>query len=155
MKKSERKAIIIEALDKALDDVYHNATLNYPREWYGSLSDEEWEGVWDAISFEADFALGDLTESYCYTWGRGGRTVAPKEWVKTHGGSSFNVKDAEDFDLSIGAAFALLLRVRNHNKEVTAWCSEENIRAMVWPRIREYREEKKAAAKAYAALLTI
>ena len=159
MKKSERKDIILKARDKALEDVYHNATLNYPNEWYGSLSDKEWELVWDEVNFIAEFDIQNLSESLgldrLYTWGRGGRTVAPKEWVKTYGGSSFRVKDAEDFELSIGSAFALLLKVRELNEEVALWCSAENLREIVWPRIEEYREEKKAEAKAYAALLTI
>jgi len=58
-----------------------------------------------------------------YTWGRGGRTLAPADLVKQRGGSSFSIRADEIADeWSIPDLVELILVVESFNAYVAAWC---------------------------------
>lgn len=65
---------------------------------------------------------GDL-----YTWGRGGRTLAPIDLINQHGNSSFSVKQFEHEDINASSATELLIILRAFNKYVKRWNSRENL----------------------------
>lgn len=56
-----------------------------------------------------------------YTWGRGSRTLAPNDLIRTHGGSSFsiNVEPAQEWPIS--KVVELTLIVEAFNDYVKAW----------------------------------
>jgi hypothetical protein len=57
-----------------------------------------------------------------YSWGRGGRTVAPKDWIRTRGGGSFNVCTAKDFNhISYEDKIDLIRTIEAFNDYVEKW----------------------------------
>ncbi len=132
---------LVDRLDRALSDLYHNATPTYP----DTQNDYEWDRFqsWfgDQASFEVEYlndggAAGktpyskfdkykdahpkirqimynrwlrdrhpaeQITEfGKLYTWGRGGRTLAPDKLIKQRGGGSFSIRSADDIIDSFG-----------------------------------------------------
>ena len=57
-----------------------------------------------------------------YTYGRGGRTLAPGKLVRMRGGSSFAIKEDYFDDLPIGACVDALLVIEAFNAYVADWC---------------------------------
>lgn len=144
----KRKAFIrqrlVSRLETAFQNIYHNATLGYwkaPEDCKDFFSSElQWEILQDHFSWivdEINDTSGhdhDYIEQYIardygkvYTYGRGGRTCAPKSWIHTGGGSTFNVSMPETDDLSRTAILRLALDVEAWNEYVKAECSSENI----------------------------
>lgn len=80
-----------------------------------------------------------------YTWGRGGRTLAPDDLVKQGGGGSFGMKESIPDDLSISDCVELIQIVESFNRHVADWC--ESVPDM-W---REYSQEQTEAENTTAA----
>lgn len=85
-----------------------------------------------------------------YQYGRGGRTVAPADLVRTRGGSSFGMNEDYCEDRPIEACIRLIQVIESFNRYVTAWCKS------VPEQWREYcaeedadkaREKRRAAAR--------
>lgn len=57
-----------------------------------------------------------------YTWGRGGRTLAPDDLVKKHGGSRFGMDEEYPDNMSIRETTELIQIVESFNKHVASWC---------------------------------
>lgn len=163
-KKQQQNLIIFARADRALQDMYHNATMHYP--WDLDLTDHDLACLAD----DASMAIQDINdrlgctdkdwqkqiklgfthnERYywlvsriteygkLYTWGRGGRTLAPDKLVSQRGGSSFRMKDSQDLELTKNEAVELIQIVEAFNQYVNNWNKEENIRAMIL-QSREY-----------------
>lgn len=67
--------------------------------------------LWECIS-----EYGEL-----YQYGRGGRTLAPKDLIRTRGGSSFSVRADYADELSIANCLRLIAVVESFNRHVTQW----------------------------------
>ena len=65
-----------------------------------------------------------------YTWGRGGRTLAPDELIRQRGGSSFSIKNPEDLTLTLEEKTDMILTLEAFNASVEEWNSAENLREM-------------------------
>jgi hypothetical protein len=57
-----------------------------------------------------------------YSWGRGGRTVAPEGLIRTHGGSRFSTDEGLPAERSIAFCVDLILVLESFNAYVRAWC---------------------------------
>lgn len=123
MRKQDRQQRIRDRAENALLDLYHNATPRYPR-----LNDQESEIFESWFSDYATFEIMDFWKDHpiaqygrVYTWGRGGRTLAPDDLIRTHGGSSFsiNVEPAQEWPIS--KVVELTLIVESFNAYVEAW----------------------------------
>jgi hypothetical protein len=57
-----------------------------------------------------------------YSWGRGGRTLAPDSLIKQRGGSSFSVREDYADDMPIAAVVELTRIVESFNRYVESWC---------------------------------
>lgn len=84
-----------------------------------------------------------------YQWGRGGRTLAPDNLVKTGGGSSFWVKRGEDFaECSNAYLTTMILDIDAFNTYVEHWNEKSNLQYQ-WQEECGYRfSEKQEEAKA-------
>ena len=106
-RKAIQREIQEKSLNAALHEVYHNATLGDFPEVPKGYEEVAWQELQDYYSLVAlsdvkagyvpglESIVDDYGKVYCY--GRGDRTCAPQKWISTHGGSSFNVKSADDF----------------------------------------------------------
>lgn len=73
----------------------------------------------------AKYARWELISRYgkLYTYGRGGRTLAPADLIRQRGGSSFSIRADEIADeWSINDLIELILIVESFNKFVSEWC---------------------------------
>ena len=59
-----------------------------------------------------------------YTWGRGGRTLAPDGLIRQHGGSGFSIREDYADDIPIGSAVDLIRIVESFNRCVSDWCRD-------------------------------
>ncbi len=82
-----------------------------------------------------------------YTWGRGGRTLAPDDLIRQGGGSSFGIREDYADELPIRDVVHLIRVVESFNSYVQAWCESvpEQWAELERERKREERAEKKAA----------
>lgn len=98
-----KKPTLKQRLENELKRTYHNATL------HGKLrteSDYEGDLVEQELQFRIEDAFENLPDSCpliskyapIYSWGRGGRTIAPSYFVHRCGGSRFRIKEVEDFE---------------------------------------------------------
>jgi hypothetical protein len=84
-----------------------------------------------------------------YQWGRGGRTLAPKDLIRQGGGGSFSIREDYADELPAVAVVDLIRVVESFNATVESWCAGV---PEMW---REYcaeldsaeRDERKAARK--------
>ena len=167
IRKAKQKAAIIALLNAEAERIYHNATLGYVKEW-ADLPDWLQEPLWEAEQFffscdidainndmygEVPYIEARIASDYgkVYTYGRGSRTCAPKDWISEHGGSSFSIKEYDPEDLSPGRAFALYLDIEAWNAYVKAECSAESRRDRMADWIAEQLEEKAAELRRYTA----
>lgn len=67
-----------------------------------------------------------------YSYGRGGRTLAPDNWTRPRGGSGFSAKQYDYEDLTAERAADILRDVREFNAFIRAWCDYTP---------KQYREE--------------
>lgn len=85
-----------------------------------------------------------------YQYGRGGRTLAAEDLVRTRGGSGFSLREDyadERAGFSIASTVELIRTLESFNRYVAAWC--EGVPAM-WAEwwTEEQREERRAARNA-------
>lgn len=144
----KRKAFIrqrlVSHLETAFQNTYHNATLGqWPdfKDCKDFFSSElQWEILQDHFSWiideindtrgtEHDYIEQYIARDYgkVYTYGRGGRTVAPESWIHTMGGSGFNISMPETDDLSRASIITLTFDIEAWNAYVKAECSSESI----------------------------
>lgn len=225
--KPENKLKIFARAERALQDLYHNATPDYPRELYGRSEDYFQSWFDDAAQFEIEYmadggAYGgnyratlahpanagrykserarnyyvakglrdrDAERADCgaltgwrvmelaagnaklkrklakiygkaplerndsmwecitdygklYRWGRGGRTLAPKDLINTYGGGAFSIKEDYAADMAPAAVVDLIRVVESFNRHVGAWCADV---PNMW---REHCEAEDAEEKA-------
>lgn len=66
-----------------------------------------------------------------YTWGRGGRTIAPDGLIGQRGGSSFYIRAADNFADACNAELTHMIQVvEAFNNYVERWNSRENLTAL-------------------------
>ncbi len=58
-----------------------------------------------------------------FTWGRGGRTLAPETLVKQGGGSSFRMREEWPDERTIAECVELILIIESFNRYVAQWCA--------------------------------
>lgn len=207
MKKFERHEAIRERARRAISNLYHNATVDYPSCPTRELADRCWAWFDDAASFEIQYlndggaygkdyqktlradcnagkyksqkardyyvrkgmremreeiercnkldsrehavnAMWQYITDYgrLYTWGRGGRTLAPEGLVKQHGGRGFTVDQEYAVDLPIANVVRLTRVVESFNHYVHDWCKDV---PRMWQDQLDYeRAERNAERKA-------
>jgi len=153
------KLALLDRLDSALKDMYHNATLHIPMsiddpdgKFFEYLTEEgsrtieyieeglgtsckEWKKQ-ERLGFthnERYFWLVSKITVYgnIYQWGRGGRTVAPDRLVNQRGGSGFIIKDSSDFEEASNADLTDMIQViEAFNHYVETWCSAKSIQSI-------------------------
>lgn len=151
-----KRELILDRLDSALKDLYHNATphfsmdiddpdgkffedfcergsweIEYISEGLG-LTPKEWKKA-IKLGFphnERYFWLVSRITEYgkLYQYGRGGRTVAPCELIKLGGGSNFRILGSSYFESASKADIVDLIQVLEaFNHYVERWNSQESI----------------------------
>lgn len=90
---------------KAAQDFYVRVHMRRMRE-------DQAQNAWERIS-----EFGTL-----YTYGRGGRTLAPDKLARDRGGSGFSIREDYAADLPIADVVDLIRVVESFNSYVTAWC---------------------------------
>ena len=94
-----------------------------------------------------------------YSWGRGGRTLAPNDLVYTGGGSSFSLK-ADCNDRSIADCMDLIRVIESFNAHVERWCrsvpeqwrewcADEDAQALADKRAESARKAKETRERRY------
>lgn len=172
LRKASQKEALLRRLDLDLRNLYHNASPWHPdvckelwddyNAWFEDVAAREVEYIRDGLgSTEKEYAKslkgGCKTERYyyyvsqitqygnLYTWGRGGRTLAPNDLINTRGCSSFSIKDADDFnEKSKEYTIQLILTLEAFNHYVREWNSKKNLQAMWEYEIRDRMSEKRA-----------
>ena len=142
-RKFSQRNIVQNALTSALEKVYHNATLSYPRDFGQFAADfEQWltgeiesffyflreQGAEETMSIigldewarSVDRKTGK-SECNVYTYGRGGRTVAPAKWIDQRGATA-NMMTGPALELSNARASDLLRIVDAFNAYIGTWC---------------------------------
>lgn len=177
MEYSRTKIALLNRLDKALRNLYHNATPHHP-----SVPDKLWNAYWDSFNFwaecEVDYisdGLGGTNKEYekerkkgwpnkgereawlvsritefgkLYTWGRGGRTLAPNGLINMRGGSSFGIKSACTWDEYSNEHLTDMIQViEAFNDYVQRWNSKENLARMWQKECQHERSELASSAK--------
>lgn len=170
---------LIARLDTALRNMYHNATPHQPRNIPQELWDVYDQWFYDQASFEVEYisdGLGMTKQEYLkqqkigfddneryywlvsritefgklYTWGRGGRTLAPNDLIKMRGGSSFSIRAADNWQEYSNEHITDMIEViEAFNRYVHEWNSKDNL-AEMWKyeceyRISELKEEAKTS----------
>ena len=154
------KMALLDRLDNALKNIYHNATLHIPmsvddptgeifneilergsmeieyiQEGLG-LTAREWKKE-EKLGFSYNeryfWLVSRITEfGEIYQWGRGGRTLAPDALVNQGGGSRFGIKDSSYFEETSNADLTDMIQViEAFNLYVETWCSAKNILELV------------------------
>jgi hypothetical protein len=124
------KEALLERLQQAMNDLYHNATPAYFRNVPDSLQEECWQWFQDTAQFELENCDHPIIKMFgrLYTWGRGGRTLAPEKLIRQGGGGSFSIGKAEDYNESSNAWLTEACQcIESFNAYVTAWNSKENL----------------------------
>lgn len=184
---SKTKTKLLDRLEQALLDIYHNATPDHCYKYDESLSDTYWDWFTEQAGFELEHIrdnLGRMSKEYqkelkkfqskeryfylvscindfgdIHTWGRGGRTLAPNRFINTRGGSSFSIKNIEEFvDCSNEDLTHLIQVIEAFNQYVTDWNKQENI-AYMWEeecltRLSEYMDSAKYISQEFRDLAT-
>ena len=156
------KTALIARLDRALSDMYHNATPawlapyipegldNEFWEWFSSVASDEIAYIGDGlcrtdkeynyqrkIGFQHNeryfYLVSRITEYFgkLYTWGRGGRTLAPQRLIRQRGGGSFSILSGDEFIDSSNERLSNMIQViEAFNDYVKQWNSKENLLSM-------------------------
>lgn len=121
----KKRVNLISRLQESLDNLYHNATVNYPTlegEYEQELFQGWFEGTvrFELEDLEHDSVHGELVKKYgkVYQYGRGGRTVSPRDFMTIRG----NVKRVESLDLEPFEARRLIKQIDAFNESVSSWC---------------------------------
>lgn len=172
--KQANKQILLDRLESALTDLYHNATPNYPQtqneyeaslfdDWFTNAASFEIEyiqdgGAYSVMTYQdyaASAARDGKSPAYAhyyarkciktcnlerakyapwewvgskfgkiYTYGRGGRTLAPEQCIRTRGGSGFSIMSIDDFSDERGKEWLTqaIQILESFNSYVAAWC---------------------------------
>ncbi len=122
------KIKLVDELNAELKNMYHNATPNYPTlesDYEQDLFDSWFQDIASMAidDLKYDEIFGALVKDYgpIYTYGRGGRTVAPSKLIIGKGGSSFRTATVNDLDIEPLEARSLLRLLREFNRSVKAW----------------------------------
>lgn len=166
------KVALLDRLDSALKDMYHNATLHIPMsvddpngrffEYLTEAGSQDIEYIEDGLGVtskewkrqerlgfshnERYFWLVSRITEYgkLYQWGRGGRTVAPNDLVNQRGGSGFRIKDSSYFEETSNKELTDMIQViEAFNHYVESWCNAKSIQSM-YDSYLEYEEELEA-----------
>ncbi len=121
---------LIGELNQELRRTYHNATLggtlrtdsDYESDLYQSELNTYIEIAFEDLKME--FPKLDANYGPFYSYGRGGRTVAPDKLIRSTGGGSFQFKTANDLDLCIEELKELVSMLKSFNDYIYYWCSE-------------------------------
>jgi hypothetical protein len=169
------KRALLDRLEVALRDMYHNATPHHPysmlednecgeyHEWFSEAASQEISYISEGLGLSRKewakearkgfphnerffWLVQRITEwGKLYQWGRGGRTLAPYELVKTGGGSNFRVLDGDDFIDNNNEYLTDMVQVLEaFNTYVGQWCSAESIKGL-WQAELEWRKENEVA----------
>jgi hypothetical protein len=110
-------------------------TLNHPANRKANPKAHAYYVRWKTRTMRADQDKGGLYERITdwgklYTYGRGGRTLAPCDLVRERGGSSFSMR--EDFfdDQSMDLVTDAIRAIEAFNAFCEQWCSAENLQQM-------------------------
>lgn len=149
----EQRKILLDRLETAMQNIYHNGTPTYPREFSPLVDFDTWLN--DVAGFELEYLneyeactgetvprqyrskSGKTRQSLIMidvnylerlknhgdicTYGRGGRTVAPKGWM--HRDSIRNAEDMAE-NRTRAQIVSLIRLVENFNQYVTDWCKD-------------------------------
>jgi hypothetical protein len=172
MNKAEQHELIRERARAALRNLYHNATINYPRDLHGRSEDYAQQWIEDAAQFEVEYiadggpygrnyratlaapcnagrykserarayyvakGMRDMREESAghawqnitdfgklYSWGRGGRTLAPENLIEQRGGGAFSIREDYADEMPISSVVDLIRIVESFNRYVESWCA--------------------------------
>lgn len=166
---SRTKQALLDRLDQALSNIYHNATLHIPMsiddpdgkfsEFVSEAGSREIEYIEDGLGCTGAYwrkqtklgftdneryfwLVARITEfGNIFQWGRGGRTVAPKNLINMRGGGSFSIKDSSYFEDMNNADLTDMIQViEAFNDYIGKWCSSDNMKAC-YDQFLEYQEE--------------
>ena len=129
----------------ALCDSYSSAfnawaecEIEYIQDWLGRTPSEykkEARKGWPNKGEREAWLIASFIEDNggkLYTWGRGGRTLAPPGLINQRGGRSFSIKSADSFsDYSNEALTLLIQQIEAFNSYVEVWNSRKNL-AYMW-----------------------
>lgn len=153
------KLALLDRLDSALKDMYHNATLHIPMsvddpdgrffEYLTEAGSETIEYIEDGLGVTSKgwkkqerlgfthneryfWLVSRITEhGKLYQWGRGGRTVAPDDLVTSRGGGNFRIKDSSYFEEVSNADLTDMIQViEAFNHYIETWCSAKSIQSL-------------------------
>lgn len=166
-RKIARRLLLQGKVETLLRSCYHNATLG---SW--NVSNEEIfspEDQWDEVNFYLETTLNDINANSLIheyiegrisrdwgvvsTFGRGGRTCVPNEWIKLGGNRFFNNPHLSDLPRS--KLWKLLIDIPEWNSYVKSVCSSENLQYIINERYADLKDEHNEKLRAYAQLLTI
>ena len=209
--KPANKELLRARAERALQNLYHNATPTYPRELYGCTDDYFTSWFGDVAQWEIEYIAdgGAYGKNYratlaascnagrykserarefyirkgmramreeqsahaweriseygkLYTWGRGGRTLAPDRLIKQRGGSSFSINEAYADELTAADTVELIRVVESFNRYVESWCNglpeqwrehcaDEDAQALAEKRAASVRKAKETRERNYWA----
>jgi hypothetical protein len=143
-RKIAQRALIVSRMERAFVAVYHNATIHAygagPKDIEEYLSDDK---QWEELSFHFSSLIDDVNGNAKYkehgyidqyiareygvvcTYGRGGATCAPEQWMSRRNSSSAAIPVTDD--MGRPAILKLALDVEDWNDYVKAECSKESI----------------------------
>lgn len=172
------KKALLTRLESALNNLYHNATPHYPsgmpqelwdnfQDWFNNQAEFEIEYIQDGLGCSAKeykkaqrqgfthneryfWLVQRITEfGKLYTYGRGGRTLAPNDLISQRGGSGFSIKRADSFeDYSNERLTDMIQVIEAFNDYVEKWNSKENLQSMYNEDLQYQRAELASEAKA-------
>lgn len=167
---SRTKQALLDRLDEALSNMYHNAKLHIPMsiddpdgKFFSFLMDQgelELEYIRDGLGCDdkywqkqAKLGFSSPNERNAwlvsriveygkiYSWGRGGATLAPINLIIQRGGGSFRIKDSSYFeDMSNEDLTDMIQVLEAFNSYIEDWNSSESIRAL-YDQFLEYEAE--------------
>lgn len=109
--------------ERAIAGLYHLATPSYPRE-FGPFADDfdSWLSDFASLAID-DVNAGPVAEMFgrVYSWGRGGRTVAPESVIEERGGGSFRLTAAALEDWSAADLTRGVRILESFAADVAAW----------------------------------
>ena len=129
---TDQKEAVRARARSAILDLYHNATVNHPY----TEDESYWDWFQDTASFEIEYiqeggAYGSSAWNYTSDWygklyqyGRGGRTLAPEDLIRTGGGSTYSVREDYPDDLNMEDCVELIQVIESFNWIVGCWCKD-------------------------------
>lgn len=89
-----------------------------------------------------------------YTYGRGGRTLAPCDLIRTGGGGSFSIREDYADEMNMESTMELIRIVESFNRAVSQWCKavpemwKEHFSELLEEKRRERRKDQAAEKRA-------